>query len=219
MKQFNYKINTFDDLIADETGNLQTHGKDWIRLTSQDDINAVSQAITTGGEVWLDATGKLKTSPPRPSLAHKWDSQSKTWLLDTAAAAALKAQQQEEMWAHIKAKRTDNLRHGVYVNSVDKWFHTDDNSRTQYLALAVMPKLPEKLPWKTMDNSFVNMTKALLEELMTQMLVDEQADFANAERHKAAMDKSDKPLEYDYGDGWTANFDEQPAAELEETEK
>ena len=218
MKQFNYKTNTFDDLIADETGSLETHGKDWVRLTSQDDINAVSLAITTGGEVWLNATGGLVFSPPRPSPAHKWDSQSKTWLLDTAAAAELKAQQQEEMWARIKAKRTDNLRHGVYVKSVDKWFHTDDNSRTQYLALAVMPKLPEKLAWKTMDNSFVNMTKALLEELMTQMLMDEQADFANAERHKAAMEKADKPLEYDYGDGWTANY-EQPAAELEETEK
>ena len=218
MKQFNYKTNTFDDLIADETGSLETHGKDWVRLTSQDDINAVSLAITTGGEVWLNATGGLGFSPPRPSPAHKWDSQSKTWLLDTAAAAELKAQQQEEMWARIKAKRTDNLRHGVYVKSVDKWFHTDDNSRTQYLALAVMPKLPEKLAWKTMDNSFVNMTKTLLEELMTQMLMDEQADFANAERHKAAMEKADKPLEYDYGDGWTANY-EQPAAELEETEK
>ena len=107
----------------------------------------------------------------------------------------------------------------MYVKSVDKWFHTDDNSRTQYLALAVMPKLPEKLAWKTMDNSFVNMTKVLLEELMTQMLVDEQADFANAERHKAAMEKADKPLEYDYSDGWTANFDEQPAAEFEEADK
>ena len=218
MKQFNYKTNTFDDLIADETGSLETHGKDWVRLTSQDDINAVSLAITTGGEVWLNATGGLVFSPPRPSPAHKWDSQSKTWLLDTAAAAELKAQQQEEMWARIKAKRTDNLRHGVYVKSVDKWFHTDDNSRTQYLALAVMPKLPEKLAWKTMDNSFVNMTKTLLEELMTQMLMDEQADFANAERHKAAMEKVEHPLEYDYSDGWTANY-EQPAAELEETEK
>ena len=85
MKQFNYKTNTFDDLIADETGSLKTHGEDWVRLTSQDDINAVSQAITTGGEVWLDATGSLKTSPPRPSPAHKWN--GKTWVLDTAKQA------------------------------------------------------------------------------------------------------------------------------------
>ena len=69
-----------------------------------------------------------------------------------------------------------------------------------------------------MDNSFVNMTKALLSELMEQMLIDEQSDFANAERHKAAMLKAENPLEYDYSDGWTANY-EQPAAELEEAEK
>lgn len=87
MKQYHLESKTFDDLVSDETGNLQTHGKDWVRLTSQDDINAVSQAITTGGEVWLDATGSLKTSPPRPSPTHKWDSQSKTWVLDTAKQA------------------------------------------------------------------------------------------------------------------------------------
>ena len=156
---------------------------------------------------------------PRPSTAHEWDEANRQWRLDAARAARLKAEQQAAVWERIKAKRADNLRHGVYVKSAGKWFHTDDNSRTQYIALAVMPRLPEKLPWKTMDNSFVNMTKALLGELMEQMLVDEQADFANAERHKAAMEKAENPLEYDYSDGWTANFDEQPAAELEEVGK
>ena len=152
---------------------------------------------------------------PRPSAAHEWDEANRQWRLDAARAARLKAEQQAEVWERIKAKRYDNLRHGVFVKSVGKWFQTDDASRTQYLALAVMPRLPEKLPWKTMDNSFVNMTKALLGDLMEQMLVDEQADFANAERHKAAMEKVEHPLEYDYSDGWTANY-EQPAAELED---
>ena len=153
----------------------------------------------------------LAEQPPCPSST--WDGEQ--WHLDPECAARLKAEQQDEMWNRIKAKRADNLRHGVYVKSVDKWFHTDDNSRTQYIALAVMPRLPEKLPWKTMDNSFINMTKVLLEELMAQMLVDEQADFANAEKHRAAMLKAEKPLEYDYSGGWTANF-EPAAAELEE---
>lgn len=157
----------------------------------------------------------LAEQPPCPSST--WDGEQ--WHIDPECAARLKAEQQVEVWERIKAKRYDNLRHGVYIKSVGKWFQTDDASRTQYLALAVMPRLPEKLPWKTMDNSFVNMTKALLAELMEQMLIDEQADFANAERHKAAMDKSEHPLKYDYSDGWTANFDEQPAAELEEAAK
>ena len=156
----------------------------------------------------------LAEQPPCPSST--WDGEQ--WHIDPECAARLKAEQQDEMWNRIKAKRADNLRHGVYVKSVDKWFHTDDNSRTQYIALAVMPRLPEKLPWKTMDNSFINMTKVLLEELMAQMLVDEQADFANAEKHRSAMLQADKPLEYDYSGGWTANF-EPAAAELEEAAK
>ena len=159
-----------------------------------------------------DGKPVLAEQPPCPSST--WDGEQ--WHIDPECAARLKAEQQDEMWERIKAKRYDNLRHGVFVKSVGKWFQTDDASRTQYLALAVMPRLPEKLPWKTMDNSFVNMTKALLAELMEQMLIDEQADFANAEKHKAAMLKAENPLEYDYSGGWTANFDEQPAAELKE---
>lgn len=168
----------------------------------------------TGQIVMPGKDGKPVLADPAPCPSSTWDGEQ--WYIDPECAARLKAEQQAEVWERIKAKRYDNLRHGVYIKSVGKWFQTDDASRTQYLALAVMPRLPEKLPWKTMDNSFVNMTKALLAELMEQMLIDEQSDFANAERHKAAMEKADKPLEYNYSDGWTANFDEQPAAELEE---
>ena len=39
-----------------------------------------------------------------------------------------------------------------------------------------------------------------------QLLLDEQADFANAERHRAAMLQADNPLDYDYSSGWTAIF-------------
>jgi hypothetical protein len=158
--------------------------------------------------------GKPVLADPAPCPSSTWDGEQ--WHIDPECAARLKAEQQDEVWERIKAKRYDNLRHGVFVKSVGKWFQTDDASRTQYLALAVMPRLPEKLTWKTMDNSFVIMTKALLGELMEQMLINEQADFANAEKHKAAMLKAENPLEYDYSGGWTANFDEQPAAELKE---
>ena len=158
------------------------------------------------------------TIEPPPSSLHTWDAAKKTWVLDKAAAQARKAAQQEEMWERIKAKRYDNLRHGVFVKSVGKWFYTNDESRTQYILLRTMKTLPPNLKWKTMENDFVLMTRELLDEMTTQMVLDEQADFANAERHKAAMLKAENPLEYDYSGGWTANY-EQPAAELEEAEK
>lgn len=167
----------------------------------------------TGQIVMPGKDGKPVLAPPAPCPSSTWDGER--WHLDQACAAKLKAEQQAGVWERIKQKRYDNLRHGVFVKSVGKWFYTNDESRTQYILLRTMKTLPPDLKWKTMENDFVLMTRELLEEMTTQMVVDEQADFANAERHKAAMLKAENPLEYDYSDGWTANY-EQSAAELEE---
>ena len=165
-----------------------------------------------------DGKPVLAEQPPCPSST--WDGEQ--WHIDPECAAQLKAEQQDEMWERIKAKRYDNLRHGVYIKSVGKWFQTDDATRLQYLALAlesVTGGFKKPINWKTMDNSFLMLTPELLREIMQAMHDDEEADFINAEKHKAAMLKAEHPLEYDYSDGWTANFDEQAAAELEEAEK
>jgi len=60
--------------------------------------------------------------------------------------------------------------------------------------------------WKMMDNRFIPMMRELLDELLLQLLADEQADCANAERHRAAILQADNPLDYDYSSGWTAIF-------------
>ena len=163
--------------------------------------------------------GKPVLAPLAPCPSSTWDGEQ--WQIDPECAARLKAEQQDEMWERIKDKRYDNLRHGVYAKSVGKWFQTDDATRLQYLALAlesVTGGFKKPINWKTMDNSFLMLTPELLREIMQAMHDDEQADFINAEKHKAAMLKSENPLEYDYSGGWTANY-EQSAAELEEAEK
>ena len=170
---------------------------------------ALLSALNAGSLILPD----LSITPPRPSALHTWDTAKKAWVLDEAAAQVLKSAQQEEMWTRIKQKRHDNLRGGVYVKSIGKWLHSDDESRAQYTFMRTMPALPEKMVWKTMDNTFVPMTKALLDELSLQLLADEQADFANAERHRAAMLKADNPLDYDYSGGWTANYATEEARE------
>ncbi|HEZ4469368.1 TPA: DUF4376 domain-containing protein [Neisseria meningitidis] len=175
-----------------------------------------------GAAVQIEQVGKLPdelTFTPRENEHQTWDDKAKAWVLPPNVAARLKAEQQDEVWEQIKAKRYDNRRHGVYAKSVGKWFQTDDATRLQYLALAlesVTGGFKKPINWKTMDNSFLMLTPELLREIMQTMHDDEQADFINAEKHKAAMLKAEHPLEYDYSDGWTANFDEQPAAELVE---
>lgn len=118
----------------------------------------------------------------------------------------IKTQHQTQIWEAIKQKRHTVTRGGVYVKSVKKWFHTDDSSRTQYLALQILPELPSELMWKTMDNSFVKLDKPLLTELAMTILTAEQADFANAEKHRLAMLQADNPLDYDYSTGWSEYY-------------
>ena len=167
-----------------------------------------------GAEVQVEQVGELPdelTLLPRENEYQTWDAKAKAWVLPPDVAARLKAEQQDEMRERIKAKRYDNLRHGVYIKSVGKWFQTDDATRLQYLALAlesVTGGFKKPINWKTMDNSFLQLTPDLLREIMQTMHDNEQADFANAEKHKAAMLKAENPLEYDYSGDWTANYEQ-----------
>lgn len=167
-----------------------------------------------GAKVQVEQVGELPaelTFTPRENVHQTWDAKAKAWVLPPDVAARLKAEQQDEMWERIKAKRYDNLRHGVYIKSVGKWFQTDDATRLQYLALAlesVTGGFKKPINWKTMDNSFLQLTPDLLREIMQTMHDNEQADFANAEKHKAAMLKAENPLEYDYSGGWTDNYEQ-----------
>ena len=162
---------------------------------------------TDGAEVQIEQVGELPdglTLTPRANAHQIWDTKTKAWVLTPAAAAQIKAQQQDEMWERIKAKRAQSCHAGIYIKSLEKWLHSDADSRQQYTFLRTLDKLPENLMWKTVDNSFVPMTRALLDELSLKLIADEQHDFQNAERHKAAMLKAENPLEYDYSSGWSA---------------
>lgn len=150
--------------------------------------------------------GKFRLVEKCPSEDHEWN--GKSWVISKEKTAALLAEQRAITWEKIKQKRHNNLRGGVYVKSIDKWFHSNDESRQQYTFLRTLDTLPPNLMWKTMDNSFVQVTKAILDELSLQLVLDEQADFTNAERHKALMEQAESPLDYDFSDGWTETFAE-----------
>lgn len=181
----------------------QPESKTWAYLpdhrgkTAYRTDNGQPETVETVGELPAHLT---LTAPP--SELHEWN--GKAWALNKTAAAELKAQQQAEMWERIKAKRAQSCHAGIYIKSLKKWMHSDLDSRQQYTFLRTLDKLPADLTWKTLDNSFVPMTRELLDELTLKLISDEQHDFQNAERHKAAMLKAENPLEYDYSDGWSA---------------
>jgi hypothetical protein len=188
-----------------------------------DEQHAELLAGQSNGQVIMPGKdGKPVLADPAPCPSSTWDGEQ--WHIDPECAAKLKAEQQAEVWERIKQKRYDNLRQGVYVKSVGKWFQTDDATRLQYLTLRTLDAeaFPLKEPWKTMDNTYIppeKCTKDLFNEIVIQMVADETADFHNAERHRLAMLQAEKPLEYDFSKGWTANFNTQPTVALTPSEE
>lgn len=132
----------------------------------------------------------------RPSINHEWNGTA--WI---SGAKCLEA-----LWEAIKAKRDSLTENGGYKVGT-KWFHSDQKSRSQQLGLVLLgASIPTNLQWKTMDGSFVTMTATLAQQVLGAAAAHDQAIFAAAETHKAAMEASADPSAYDFSGGWPATF-------------
>lgn len=121
-------------------------------------------------------------------------------LLDPAPATA------EQIWPLIKAER--DRRKSLGVLAAGNWFHSDADSRIQQLALTIMGQtMPAGIQWKTMSGSFVEMTPTLAGQIFAATAALDQAIFSAAETHRAAMEASAVPGDYDFSGGWPAIFE------------
>lgn len=111
-----------------------------------------------------------------------------------------------KVWIQIKSVRDHIKSGGVKVGT--KWFHTDDASRIQHMALNMMgANIPANLQWKTMDGSFVTMTQSLAGQVFQAVALLDMQAFAKAEEHRIAMEASNDPASYDFSAGWPASFE------------
>lgn len=116
------------------------------------------------------------------------------------------ADDKARMWDAIKNERDRRTDQGGYKVGT-KWFHSDQKSRSQQLGLVLLgASIPANLQWKTMDGSFVTMTATLAQQVLAAAAASDQAIFAAAETHKAAMEASADPASYDFSGGWPATF-------------
>lgn len=116
-------------------------------------------------------------------------------------------------WERIKAERDRRRYLGVKVGA--HWFHSDDPSRIQQLALAMMgAAIPAGLQWKTLTTTqppvFVEMTPALAQWIFQATAASDTAIFAAAEAHRVAMEASATPESYDCTGGWPASIEDAP---------
>ncbi len=123
--------------------------------------------------------------------------------LNNAAEARLQA------WERIKYERDRRKGLGVKVGS--HWFHSDDPSRIQQMALVMMGQgMPAGIQWKTLtlsgESIFVTMTPALASAIFNATALHDQAVFAAAEIHRAAMEAHERPDLYELSHGWPASI-------------
>ena len=123
------------------------------------------------------------------------------------------AERQVAAWERIKQERDRRKFLGVKVGA--HWFHSDDSSRIQQIALAMMGNaIPAGLMWKTLTTTpppvFVEMTAALAQGIFTATAASDAAIFAAAETHRVAMEASATPESYDCTGGWPASIEDAP---------
>jgi len=117
------------------------------------------------------------------------------------------------MWKEIQEKR--DFRKGAGIKIGANWFHSDDTSRIQQLALTMMgANMPAGIMWKTMQGTFVQMTPQLAGQIFQTIAASDQAVYARAEYHRQHMILDDPlhPENYDYSGGWPMIYSESPEA-------
>ena len=114
----------------------------------------------------------------------------------------------EEKWEKIKEIRTFKMDDGVFLQSIGKWFHTDLHSKQQIQSLvtANVIGLYKTTAWKTLDNTYVQLTPMLLLQVFGAMLENESRLFDIGKLHYESLYTSNDPVNYDPASQWPTTF-------------
>ncbi len=114
----------------------------------------------------------------------------------------------KEKWEKIKEIRTFKMNDGVLIQSIGKWFHTDPDSKQQIHAMvtANVIGLYKTSAWKTLDNTYVQLTPMLLLQVFGAMLENESRLFDIGKLHYESLYTSSDPVNYDPASQWPTTF-------------
>lgn len=111
----------------------------------------------------------------------------------------------------INALRDRKINGGVYVPEIDKWIDSDERAERNLLSTKASLDLfgdTLDIVWTCADNTTIKLDKATMLHIWQALMTNKQQNHANALAHKAAVEKSENPLEYDYSGGWTQTYED-----------
>lgn len=124
-------------------------------------------------------------------------------------------------WLEIKNQRDNRKAGGVFVDNY--WFHTDDASRIQWIALKdtardnitagghmtdIIQMLGQNLSWKTLSGAFVTVTNQMAYDVVQATKNLDAILFSQAETKRQEVNASATPATYDTTTGWNKTYAE-----------
>lgn len=176
-------------------------------LVTKEEERQIRETIEGGGEFWVE-NGEVKVSGPKMVEYMKFNLDTKLWTEDPDLKAKYLERVREEVWEKIKQRRSESIETGVYHTRLQKWFHTDSEAQRNYALMghAINSPLYQPKRWKTMDGTFIEMTREVFQDVLALALKKADDDYRNAEIHKAKVMASADPLAYDYSTGWSPAY-------------
>ena len=128
---------------------------------------------------------------------------------ESVLQADLLSAKRQIIWQAIQDERTRRQAGGVFIQSVNKWFHSDQTSRIQQLGLVMMgANMPPNINWKTMDGSYIIMSPSLAVSIFNAAATLDMTAFGVAEQHRQYMMQSATPETYNFMAFWPTIYGE-----------
>ena len=119
-------------------------------------------------------------------------------------------EQRQQVRNAINALRDKTDAGGVFVEACGKWIDSDDKAYNNILVVKANFDLlgDRDITWTWADNTASIINRSMLASIVDALSQAKETNHKNALRHKAAVEQSENPLEYDYSTGWTTTYEE-----------
>ena len=178
-------------------------------LITDKEADLIQQNLDNNGYFWVDENKQLRLSGKAPNEYSDWDNGTHTWVVNQTKLASYIQERKQIIWEEIKKEREEVLKSGVkmIVNGEAKWFHTDIISQQSYdRARDYLTKHEDQhISWKTMDNTFINMSLQNINDLLDHIFVTGQKIFQIAEEKRIQLNNLTDPNlinSFDIKSGW-----------------
>lgn len=166
-----------------------------------------------GKQIMPNEEGFPILTDPAPTAYHTWNGSEWT-LSDTQQQAVISAEKSAKR-DQINRKRDEVCFGGIYIETLDKWFDTDETSFVKMIGVKsvmdddfangqeIKPEL-----WICADNSIVQLGRDELALIIRSIKQNVSNMHAVAVQHKMQLEQAENPAEYDFSAGWSKTYQE-----------